>query len=73
MNKTRAKHMAFQCRKRQCYTRDVSFVPGPQAKLLAFQCRKRQFYTRDPGVKWRLAEHEKFQCRKRQFYTRDIR
>ena len=50
----------FQCRKRQCYTRDVL-----KAVLIfflkMFQCRKRQCYTRDsvsrsPRIYWAQTE-----------------
>ena len=61
----------FQCRKRQCYTRD-----DEEFKELSndfeFQCRKRQCYTRDfCENNYTYEALMLFQCRKRQCYTRD--
>ena len=36
----------FQCRKRQCYTRDI-YTSLYTSSIFTFQCRKRQCYTRD--------------------------
>ena len=36
----------FQCRKRQCYTRDFQ-MNHRDVVIMQFQCRKRQCYTRD--------------------------
>ena len=46
----------FQCRKRQCYTRDSSLISLGRGNFL-FQCRKRQCYTRD----W--LSLDSFECR----------
>ena len=62
----------FQCRKRQCYTRDTCSICGERFSVLSeFQCRKRQCYTRDRKQMNFAKNYHVFQCRKRQCYTRD--
>ena len=63
----------FQCRKRQCYTRDSDTMSYVKENPVVSMPQAAMLYARQKEVLNDTGDFSEFQCRKRQCYTRDMK